>query len=85
MVPQFFFLPSKVDIFLLPPSSRGQRYLRKKFKSNPLSKGVILYCLKPSTHLVKMLNIGRVLFGFSQKPIKGTTEPLHLVILINKA
>ena len=35
--PIFFFLPSKVDIFLLPPSSRGQRYLRKKFKSNPLS------------------------------------------------
>ena len=24
-----FFLPSKVDIFLLPPSSRGQRYLQK--------------------------------------------------------
>ena len=33
----FFFLPSKVDIFLLLPSSRGQRSLRKKFKSNPLS------------------------------------------------
>ena len=84
--PIFFFLPSKVDIFLLPPSPRGQRYLRKKFKQNPLSKGVILYCLKPSTYLVNMLNIGRVLFfGFLQKPNKGTTEPLHLVILINKA